>query len=604
MKKFLLMMLALICAFSMVLGLVACASATSDSSASTSSVPTTDPSIPSTDAALAAEKESAKAQLDACAKADDYREAQQTLLATTITNGKSAIDTATDKAGVDAALTAAITAVKAIPTDAELTAAEELAAAEVLSAAKTAAKNTLDTYAKAEDYRNAQKSELSAAIADGKAAIDAASDKAGVEAALAAAKTKINDMPTDAELTTEEELAAAASLAEAKTIAKNALDAYVKAEDYRAAEQALLTTAIADGKSTIDAATDKTGVETALSAAKAAIDNIDTDAEITAKSPKITTTITNGMTFTSSQATLDVWVKDAAGAKLAASKVTVTVNGTAATMNWDDTEKTSYNFVFADGENTIVITAVDGAYTSSVTYTVTCDATAPTTITVAVEGFSVGLGYIVSPYKLVFDEDTLTEMADMYGYDDAAAMKENLTAAHSLDYALQAHGLTMSYQGGLASGNSFYMSSISGLDTSGIAVPDELLTALENNGYYPDSAVYEEGTLEEFDITYGSGWMYFINNNAPNVGFCDYIPQDGDVMRVQFTLAYGADIGSTMVGNTWFENVDRDELTVLIADALEAGVDIEEALEVVSTFGVSQDELDAACAALEANLDG
>jgi hypothetical protein len=96
--------------------------------------------------------------------------------------------------------------------------------------------------------------------------------------------------------------------------------------------------------------------------------------------------------------------------------------------------------------------------------------------------------------------------------------------------------------------------------------------------------------------------MYTINNAYPNVPFCDYVPQDGDVMRVQFTLAYGSDVGSSMVGDLWFESVDRDELTQLIADAIEAGVDYSEALEVVSTFGVTQDELDAACEALRAQL--
>jgi hypothetical protein len=182
-------------------------------------------------------------------------------------------------------------------------------------------------------------------------------------------------------------------------------------------------------------------------------------------------------------------------------------------------------------------------------------------------------------------------------------MKENLTAAHALDYTLQLHGLTMDYEGGLASGSSFYMSSVSGIpDTSNAVVPDALLAKLEENYYSLEPAPYTEGTLGEFDFTWGAGWMYFVNNVAPNVGFCDYVPQDGDVMRIQFTLAYGADIGSTMVGDLWFESVDRDELTQLIADAIEAGVDYSEALEVVSTFGVTQDELDAACEALRAQL--
>jgi len=70
-------------------------------------------------------------------------------------------------------------------------------------------------------------------------------------------------------------------------------------------------------------------------------------------------------------------------------------------------------------------------------------------------------------------------------------------------------------------------------------------------------------------------------------------------MRIQFTLAYGADVGTTMVGDVWFEQVNRDDLTVLIGKALEVGVDITDALETISTFGVTQDDIDTACQTLE-----
>jgi len=607
MKKLLLMLLTLTTVLGLLLGTVGCTFLPNDPTEPTvaptepvadPTEPPTAPTEPIVDTTLEDAKTAAKAELECYAKAADYREAQQAELATAIANGKTAIDSATDVDAVNAALADAKATIDALETDAELTVKEEAAA---LAAAKTDAKAALDTYVNADDYRAAEKLVLAAAIAEGKTAIDNATDIQTVNATLIGVKAAIDEIKTDAQLTAEE-AAAAAALATAKLGAKTELEGYVKAEDYREAQQVELATAIANGKTAIDGAADVASVEAALAAAKTAIDAIDTDAEITAKSPTITTTITDGMTFTNNKATLDVWAKDASGNKLAASKVTVTVNGEVASINWDDTEKTSYNFVFEDGENTVIITAADGNYITTVTYQVTCDPSADATITVAVEGFTVGLGYIIAPYKLVLDEETLAEMAGLYGYADAASMKESLTAAHVLDYTLQLHGLTMRHQGGLESGSGFYMSSISGLDTSNAAVPDALLAKLEENGYYPDAAPYTEGTLEEFDFTYGSGWMYEVNNVFANVGFCDFIPQDGDVMRIQFTLAYGADLGSTMVGDVWFDEVDRNALTVAIADAIEAGVDYSEALEVVSTFGVTQDELDAACEALRAQL--
>ena len=37
--------------------------------------------------------------------------------------------------------------------------------------------------------------------------------------------------------------------------------------------------------------------------------------------------------------------------------------------------------------------------------------------------------------------------------------------------------------------------------------------------------------------------MFCLKNVFPNVGFADSYLSEGDVVRVQFTLAYGSDIG-------------------------------------------------------------
>ena len=397
----------------------------------------------------------------------------------------------------------------------------------------------------------------------------------------------------------------AVDLTEIKNEAKSALDNYVNADDYRDAQKAELATAIVDGKSAIDTASDSDEVDAALAAAKSLIDEIETDAEITAKEPTISSPFDSGAVFTSSRATLDVYAKDANGNKLSMSKVTVTVNGEAASVNWDDTVKTSYNFVFVEGENTVVITATDGKYTKVKVYTVICDLTKPTTVTVSIEAFSVGLGYLVVPVDFELNDENISDMAEHYGYESAEAFKEKLSMAHVLDYVLYVYGLEMDYQGGLESTwNGFYMSAISGIADTTVSVPPELIEALEANGYFVDEYVCDEGTLREFDVTWGSGWMYMVNNSFPNVPFCDYVPQDGDVMRVQFTLAYGADLGDWgMMGEPLFEAVDRDPLTKMIAKAIDIGVDAEAATKVVSTFGVTQDELDAACEELEAAIN-
>ena len=164
-------------------------------------------------------------------------------------------------------------------TDAE-TAYANLKAAAELAQAKTDAKDALDNYKSADDYRADEQVDLANTIADGKQAIDAATTVAEVNTALANAKAAIDAIKTDAQLTAEE---AAAALAQAKADAKDALDNYKSADDYRADEQVDLANTIADGKQAIDAAADAEAVATALANAKAAIDAIKTDAELTAE---------------------------------------------------------------------------------------------------------------------------------------------------------------------------------------------------------------------------------------------------------------------------------------------------------------------------------
>ena len=56
--------------------------------------------------------------------------------------------------------------------------------------------------------------------------------------------------------------------------------------------------------------------------------------------------------------------------------------------------------------------------------------------------------------------------------------------------------------------------------------------------------------LGEFDFCQGSGWMYSINGLYSSYGFNKAYVQDGDTVRIRFTLAYGKDIGGyeTMAG--------------------------------------------------------
>lgn len=87
----------------------------------------------------------------------------------------------------------------------------------------------------------------------------------------------------------------------------------------------------------------------------------------------------------------------------------------------------------------------------------------------------------------------------------------------------------VSYSGKPTSG--FYLAAIRDNDDTEI---DGFSTGRRNPGW-----------LGERDYSSSSGWMYYINEKAPNVGMSSYNPKDGDVMRLKFIAAgYGADTGS------------------------------------------------------------
>ena len=73
------------------------------------------------------------------------------------------------------------------------------------------------------------------------------------------------------------------AMADAKAAAKTELENYKDPADYRADEQTDLAAAIADGEAAIDAAADIDAMNAALADAKATIDAIKTDAELTAE---------------------------------------------------------------------------------------------------------------------------------------------------------------------------------------------------------------------------------------------------------------------------------------------------------------------------------
>ena len=229
----------------------------------------------------------------------------------------------------------------------------------------------------------------------------------------------------------------------------------------------------------------------------------------------------------------------------------------------------------------------------------------------SVDAFTIGCGYIVEPTVVTLDDATIDAIASYCAEEhkcDAEYVKVHLNTAHVLLYLLNEYGYTAEYNG--KPDQSFYLSYVNGFDNSD-NIPDNLREKLESNSFSISDD--SDDSLGEFMYTWGSGWMYCVDGVFPNVGFADHYIQDGEVIRVQFTLAYGSDIGGSSamgMGGTsdYFENAGeaRDRLTKAMALAAQKRKDntkeYSAAFDVISQFGITAAELDAATEALMAIL--
>ncbi|WP_340085043.1 DUF4430 domain-containing protein [Siminovitchia sp. FSL H7-0308] len=284
---------------------------------------------------------------------------------------------------------------------------------------------------------------------------------------------------------------------------------------------------------------------TSAASANSVVDGINT---IESTEVTITTSLEDRVTTKADKLTFDLWAKDSDGNKIEASHVKVTNNGNPVAVNWDDSEKTSYTLQLEVGENKVEIVVDYNGKTYSAQYTLIReeaeDGDVIGSFTFSLEAFTIGLGYVIEPVQV--------------------DITKGRRASHELDALIKKYGYDYDHTGTLE--NSFYLSYLldgtNNIYKSPPAIPQVLKEAL--NGHY-DEENYHDGALGEFNFNSLSGWMYSVNNIFPNVGFADYYLSDGDVMRVQYTIALGRDIGGGWDYN-FFELVNKDALTKKIAE--------------------------------------
>ncbi len=179
------------------------------------------------------------------------------------------------------------------------------------------------------------------------------------------------------------------------------------------------------------------------------------------------------------------------------------------------------------------------------------------TITVCAERFSIGQGYLIEPYTL-----------DIQQGDTYADICRRVLEQKGYSYT--------------AKESPFYLSGIHGAEEGIISIPSCIQTIgpkkIGINTLNPpnNTAVNEyagnTAWLGEFSYSRMSGWMYSVGNDSgylfPGVGMDGYVPKDGDVFRLQFTVwGYGEDLtGCNQDGSIiYYEVADKTALTRKIA---------------------------------------
>ena len=132
----------------------------------------------------------------------------------------------------------------------------------------------------------------------------------------------------------------------------------------------------------------------------------------------------------------------------------------------------------------------------------------------------IGQGLIVEPCKI--------------------SVEKNTKVSKVLDKIFDDNNIEYKYSGTLNSG--FYLSGIKNCDDGTFNIP----SIIKNSDVY-NRRVSKTNTnapdIAERSFIGTSGWFYFVNNSAPNVGMSEYELSDGDVVRIQFTLFnYGDDL--------------------------------------------------------------
>ncbi|MGN0558125.1 MAG: hypothetical protein ACI4IS_01595 [Acutalibacteraceae bacterium] len=224
----------------------------------------------------------------------------------------------------------------------------------------------------------------------------------------------------------------------------------------------------------------------------------------------------------------------------------------------------------------------------------------------SVELFTIGGGFLVYPTKIdVSQEKTaaeyVTELLHSNGY--CAYYGGDFDDSFYLAYI--GSGTRASKYNGYANSTSVLGECKNAKQLKiNSQIPDCIKSNLVGMRYFTENDEQNyNGFIGEFMFTNGSGFLYCVNNEFSSKSLSQTTLKNGDVLRVQFTLSNGADIGGLdkSMGNSlssFYPVANKDSLLSLLADATDKSITenpiYTNALAVMQTVNSTQKQVDTA----------
>ena len=223
----------------------------------------------------------------------------------------------------------------------------------------------------------------------------------------------------------------------------------------------------------------------------------------------------------------------------------------------------------------------------------------------SVELFTIGGGFLVYPTKIDVSEqktaaEYVTEVLHNNGY--CAYYGGDFTDSFYLAYI--GSGTRTSKYNGYANSTSVLGECKNAKELKiNSKIPDCIKSNLGGMRYFTENDEQNyNGFIGEFMFTNGSGFLYCVNNDFLSKSLSQTTLKNGDVLRVQFTLSNGADIGgldkSISSQSLFYPVANKDALLSLLADATDKSITenpvYKNALSVMQTLNSTQEQTDTA----------